>query len=204
MHMRIRRLFPFLFATLLVVAAMPSTSLAKEAATDTFVAQATTGAGQAMPVEIDPTSKPVSGPNGSIGLAYIFKASGEAFGSVPGTLTYVEHGYLYFMNPLNPATYVGSEYSDATFTVTARGTARTVKVVDTNPAAYSHGTNSVALPKGGHGASDAYGAGLKKLGLLNGNNVTYGYFGFTTNYGTFTGYATPDFRNFTIRVKFDA
>lgn len=201
--MRIRRLFPFIFAAL-VGAALPSTSLAREVAVDTFVAQATTGAGQAMPVEIDATSKPVAGPNGSIGLAYIYKASGDAFGSLHGPVTYVEHGYLYFMNPLDPATYVGSEYRDAAFTVTAHGGNKTVTVVDTNPSAYAHGTSSVDWPRGAHGASDAYGAGLKKLGLLNGNSITYGYFSFTTSYGTFTGYATPDFRNFTIRVKFDA
>ena len=33
--------------------------------------------------------------------------------------------------------------------------------------------------------------------------LTYGYFTFTNDQGTFTGYATPDFTRFTIQISFD-
>ena len=50
--------------------------------------------------------------------------------------------------------------------------------------------------------------GLSKVfgnlnGLKNGGTLTYGWFTFTNKYGTFTGYSTPDSRQFAIEIEFD-
>ena len=37
----------------------------------------------------------------------------------------------------------------------------------------------------------------------HGGPLTYGYFTFTNQRGTFTGYATPDFTHFVIEITFD-
>ncbi|MBV9121340.1 MAG: hypothetical protein JOZ39_11590 [Chloroflexi bacterium] len=167
--------------------------------TDVFVGTATTGAGSALPVDINPSDITVRA-DGAIGLGYIYKASGPAYGDEAGTFDYVEHGYLYFMNPADPTTYAGSSFNSGVFTLHAKhdGKDGTVVISDTQPSAYQHGVKTTHV-----GNSAALKEIEKRLGLHQaGDDVTYGYFTFTDKYGTFTGYASPDFRQFSIRITF--
>jgi len=203
--MRLTKLFSILFGILLLGAILPGTTLAREPETDVFVGTASSGVGQLSPVDVDPKNMTVRQSDGAVGVGYVYRADGNAFGELPGLFEYVERGYLFFKNPADPTTYLGGQYASGVFKLTPREERNgPISIVDTDPSAYCSGTSSLPLP-GDHGSSNAYAAGLNKLGLLphGGSQISYGYFTFTNNYGTQTGYATPDFRNFSIRLKFD-
>ena len=170
----------------------------KEVAHDTFVGTATTG-GPGSPITINPSDiAPCS--IGGIGIGYIYQANGPATGDIKGTFVYNEHGYLCFTNPADPTTFVGSLFKSGVFTLTSKK-GKTYTIADTKPAAYKSGVKSVDPDKG-------FAAHIAKLlrkdvGLLpTGDTLTYGYFTFTDNVGTFTGYSTPDSSKFLITVGF--
>src|SRR5258708_39851485 len=99
-----RKMIAIAISMLMLLAIGITTALAAPAtATDYFQGTATTGRGQASPVDVNPTDVTVRA-DGAIGLGYTYRATGEAFGEMPGSFTYEEHGYLYFTNPANPAT----------------------------------------------------------------------------------------------------
>jgi len=198
-----------------------ATALAKDngrVVTDVFAGKASTGAGLPLPVNIDPNPAHiiVRSSDGAYGLAYTYDAAGPATGDIQGSFTYDEHGHLYFLNPADPRTFAGSTFESGVFAVTGKH-GHTYTIADAQPATYQHGVNTVAAGKGfaahvakegkvDQGQSDTttdLSQMLKKLGLLpSGGSLTYGYFTFTDDVGTFTGYATPDFRQFAIQVGF--
>lgn len=169
-----------------------------------FFGTATSGVGSPMPVNINPADVRVR-TDGSVGIGYTYLASGEAHGDGAGRFTYEEHGYLYFRNPADPTTYMGSTFMSAVFRLTPRKGGAPILIVDTNPAAYTSGIQTMPmydLPKGAMKAMKEV-FDMNRGQLRKGGSLTYGYFTFTNNYGTFTGYATPDFRQFAIAIKFD-
>jgi hypothetical protein len=164
-------------------------------ATDWFTGTATVAAGQTSPVQIDPTDMNMRA-DGAVGLGYLYRASGRATGQVPGSFTYEEHGYLYFRNPSDPGSMVGSRFVSGTFKLTSEHRATPVVIADTAPENYTSGIQTL-VGKLGPQASRA-------VGMLTGRPgpLTYGYFTFTNSEGTFTGYATPDFTHFVIQITF--
>jgi hypothetical protein len=65
------------------------------------------------------------------------------------------------------------------------------------PDRYTSGIQTVAEK-----ASPAVSKSLRNL-FGHTDPLTYGYFTFTNERGTFTGYATPDFTRFAIQIAFD-
>jgi hypothetical protein len=190
-----------IFATLgilLLLAAMVSPAAAdQQIATDWFAGDAVVPAGRTSPVQVDPHDVSVRA-DGAIGFGYTYRAGGKAFGSLPGSFTYLEHGYIYFTNPADPSTMVGSRFVSGVFTLAPDGSQASVQIADTAPQLYTSGIQTVMTQLGPR-------AHLQQLGLLGeAGSLTYGYFTFTNNHGTFTGYATPDFLHFAIRITFDS
>ena len=165
--------------------------------TDSFIGSAVIPSGQTSPVAVDPGNLIVRS-DGAIGLGYSYRAAGHASGQLPGPFTYEEHGYLFFRNPADPTTMIGSQFSTGVFRlVPARGGA-SIEIADTAPAQYTSGveTGFAKLPPGSRSVF---------VGLLGRQGApAYGYFTFTNPYGSFTGYATPDFVNFAIQISFAA
>jgi hypothetical protein len=173
-----------------------STALAAPAtATDLFTGTAAIPAGQTSPVQISPTDVTVRA-DGAVGLGYVYRASGRATGQLPGTFTYEEHGYLYFSNPSDPASMLGSRFVSGVFTLTAPHRTKPVVIADTSPANYTSGIQTLVVKLGPQAG--------RLAGALRGQPgpLTYGYFTFTNSQGTFTGYATPDFTRFAIQITF--
>jgi hypothetical protein len=194
---RVRRLVGGLVGACLVLAALanPASAASTKTATDWFTGVAVVPAGQASPVVVDPRDV-TRRADGAIGLGYTYSATGKATGSAPGSFTYQEKGYLYFTNPSNPATMVGSRFTSGVFTLTPNG-GTSVRIADTAPERYTSGIETVATK-----------IKPRVTGNLNGligpsGQLTYGYFSFTNSHGTFTGYATPDFAYFTVPITFD-
>jgi hypothetical protein len=199
-----RRLIAIAISMFMMLAVGSTSALAAPAtATDYFQGTATTGYGQASPVDVNPADISVRA-DGAIGLGYTYRATGEAFGELPGSFTYEEHGYLYFTNPANPATFAGSHYAGAAFTLRVKNSGHVITIADKNPAAYRSGTASVPTTQLRPAALTALKkiAGSEFSSVLGKHGITYGYFTFTSDQGTFTGVATPDFRQFLIRVAF--
>ena len=172
-------------------AALPST------ASDWFVGTAVVPPGQSSPIQIDPHDLTVR-PDGAVGIGYAYRATGDASGELPGPFTYLERGYLYFTNPGDPSTLVGSRFVSGVFSLSpADQPGATVRIADTAPQNYTSGVQTVV---------DKLSPQLRKaLGGFVGTagQRTYGYFTFTNPQGTFTGYATPDFVHFAIRITFE-
>ena len=180
----------------LMSAITATAAAAPRTATDWFAGAAVTPPGQTSPVQIDPRDVTIR-PDGAIGLGYTYRASGQASGQLPGPFTYEEHGYLYFTNPSDPTTMVGSRFSSGVFSLVPARLGSTVQIADTAPDSYTAGVRTILGKLPGPTRQDlSVPAG--KPGPL-----TYGYFTFTNAHGTFTGYATPDFRQFAIQITFD-
>jgi hypothetical protein len=169
---------------------------APQTATDWFTGVAIIPPGQTSPVQVDPRDLTVRA-DGAVGLGYTYQATGRATGQLPGAFHYEEHGYLYFSNPTDPSTLVGSRFTSGLFALLPDGDRTPVQIIDTAPDTYTSGIQTainVQGPRLRHG--------LK--GLLGPRGpLTYGYFTFTDGRGTFTGYATPDFSHFAIQITFD-
>jgi hypothetical protein len=181
----------FLFSAIATTAAAAT----PQTATDAFIGAVVTAPGQTSPISVDPTNMTVRA-DGAIGFGYIYQAKGQAYGQVPGSFTYQEHGYLYFTNPRDPSTMVGSRFASGAFSLTpAKGGPR-IQIADTSPQTYTSGIQTVVTKMVTKVRTD--------LGGLFGTagQLTYGYFTFTNPYGTYTGYATPDFMHFYIQIKF--
>jgi hypothetical protein len=167
--------------------------------TDTFTGTATTGVGAPTPVDINPADIVVRADH-AIGIGYTYKANGPADGNQKGTFEYVERGHLYFTNPADPTTFAGSSFESGVFTLHTKehGNSTDVVIADTQPSAYQQGVKTTHI-----GDSAALRQFEKRFGLPTvGKDVTYGFFTFTDSYGTFTGYASTDFRQFAIRITF--
>ena len=169
---------------------------APQTATDWFMGAAITPNGQSSPVQIDPRDLSIRA-DGAIGIGYMYQAAGQATGRLPGSFTYEEHGYLYFMNPADPSTMVGSRFSSGVFRLVPANGRAPIQIADTAPEAYTSGIQTSVAKLGPDVRKDLHGL-LHKPGPL-----TYGYFTFTDAHGTFTGYATPDFSRFAIQIEFD-
>lgn len=195
LHRIVRRLIPALGAVCLFAAVSSSAAAAPSKMTDVFTGVATVAPGQTSPIQINPGVVDLRR-DGAIGLGYTYLATGTASGQLPGKFTYEEHGFLYFKNPSDPTTMVGSRFVSGVFTVTPARGGVPVQIADTAPEAYTSGvqTGVSKLPP-------AVRAALGKLGP-NFAAFTYGYFTFTTSEGTYTGYATPDFTRFGIQISF--
>ena len=181
---------------LLSVLASPAAA-AHNVANDLFTGTAVIPLGQTSPVQIDGHDVTVRA-DGAIGIGYNYRANGEALGKLPGSFTYLEHGYVYFQNPADPKSMVGSRFVSGVFTlVPAQGSHMPVQIADTAPDKYTSGIQTVVQKLGP--------LAHKELSQLFGQSgsLTYGYFTFTNNHGTFTGYATPDFTKFIIPITFD-
>ena len=182
-------------ASILMGAMVSAAAAAPNNATDSFTGTAVLPAGQTSPIAINPNDVTLRADR-AIGLGYTYRASGQATGQLPGSFTYEEHGYLYFTNPADPATLVGSRYSSAAFSLSpARGT-RPLVIADTAPERYTSGVQTLVGKLGPEAARVIGGLGARPQPL------TYGFFTFTDAEGTFTGYATPDFTRFKISVTF--
>jgi hypothetical protein len=179
---------------LLVLAAGPAAA-APDSAKDWFTGTAVVPPG-GSPVQVDPHDV-VIGAGGAVGFGYRYQANGAASGQLDGTFQYQEHGYLFFSNPSDPSTLVGSRFESGVFTLTPnRADRKPVKVADTAPDKYTSGIKNVA--------DKVRPQVTKNLGILGHDGpLTYGYFTFTNTHGTFTGYATPDFMHFIIQIEFD-
>src|ERR671933_1868542 len=131
----------------LISAITTTAAAAPRTATDWFVGTAVTPAGQASPVQIDPHDLTLRS-DGAIGLGYTYRASGEASGQLPGPFTYEERGYLYFTNPSDPTTMVGSRFSSGVFSLVPARPGSTLQIADTAPDSYTAGvqTTMVKLP----------------------------------------------------------
>jgi hypothetical protein len=180
---------------LLLVIASPAAA-APQTAADWFVGNAVIPAGQSSPVQID-ASDVVIRHDGAIGIGYRYEAAGQASGTVRGTFAYHERGYLYFTNPSDPSTMVGSRFTSGVFTLRPARGGSPIQIADTAPDRYTSGIQTV-VDKTNPVVS-------KSLRDLFGHTspLTYGYFTFTDQRGTFTGYATADFTRFVIQIAFD-
>src|SRR5919197_6744739 len=145
----LRRVFGLRLAAAVLAALISASALATTAsaagprtATDWFVGTATTGSTQGSPVQINPTDVTVRA-DGAMGLGYTYRASGFASGQVPGPFTYEEHGYLYFKNPSDPTTMVGSRFSSGVFTLKPASGGAAIQIADTAPEAYTSGVQTV-------------------------------------------------------------
>lgn len=174
-----------------------SAAAAPPTASDRFVGTAVIPIGQTSPVQIDPQDLTVRA-DGAVGIGYTYRAKGNASGDLPGPFTYLERGYLYFTNPGDPSTLVGSRFASGVFSLApADVPGATVQIADTAPQNYTSGVQTVVGKLSPHVR--------KTLGGFVGDAgpLTYGYFTFTTAQGTFTGYATPDFVHFAIGITFE-
>src|SRR5438552_3564981 len=96
---------------LCLLGAITSTAAAApHKATDQFMGAAVIPRGQTSPVQIVPQDISVRS-DGAIGIGYVYQATGQAIGQMPGSLSYEEHGYLYFANPGDPNSIVGSRFN---------------------------------------------------------------------------------------------
>jgi hypothetical protein len=168
---------------------------APSTATDTFYGVSTTPAGTS-PVTINANDITVRASDGAYGIGYTYSANGTAFGQVPGTFGYAEHGYLYFKNLADPTTAVGSRFVSGVFTLQPRAGGKPIVIADTNPGAYTSGIQTVLLKHADDVSRVARGL------VTSGGALSYGYFTFTNQFGTDTGYATPDFHQFIIEIAF--
>jgi hypothetical protein len=180
---------------LLFLIASPAAA-APQTATDWFVGTAVLAPGQGSPVQIDPSDVNVR-PDGAIGIGYRYQAQGQASGQVAGRFGYVEHGYLFFTNPADPSTLVGSRFTSGVFTLAPSKGGAPIQIADTAPDQYTSGIQTVAEK-----IQPVATKGLRELFGHTGP-LTYGYFTFTNAHGTFRGYATPDFTRFAIQIAFD-
>lgn len=170
--------------------------------TSTFCGVASTGAGQAMPVDTNRADIAIRG-DGAVGYGYVYRADGNATGQSSGNFVYEERGYLYFTNPADPATFVGRQFVSGVFTLSPNGGGTPVTIADTNPQGYSYGTGTLE-PGPGRGALGRANSLLRQGGdFSNDGELIYGYFTFTNEHGTFTGYSTPDSRKFLITIEYD-
>ncbi|MGI9147545.1 MAG: hypothetical protein ACR2IK_13490 [Chloroflexota bacterium] len=186
------------------MAALSTSSMfAKELATDVFDATATTGVGTSSPIDVDPNHVTMRA-DGAIGFGYTYRASGEAYGEVPGSVGYEEHGFLFFRNPADPTTFAGSRYDSGVFSLKpTRRPGETITIADTDPAAYQSATRVLALP----GVDPLLGKYttllLNRLNLVPvAGAIRYGVFTFTDQNGTFWGVSTPDSRHFLLGLRF--
>jgi hypothetical protein len=180
---------------LLLVVASPATA-APQTAADWFVGTAVIPAGQSSPVQIDVFDVIVR-PDKAIGIGYRYQAAGQASGALGGTFVYHERGYLYFTNPSDPSTFVGSRFTSGVFNLTPTRGGAPIEIADTAPDRYTSGIQTVVdktNPVESRSLHDLFG---------HAGPLTYGYFTFTDQRGTFTGYATPDFTRFVIQIAFD-
>jgi hypothetical protein len=175
--------------------------------TAVFTGTATTGYGQPFPIEVDSTDVVVRD-DGAVGLAYTYGAAGQVAGEVAGHFTYTEEGRIYFMDPSDPTTLAGSELFMAEFSVLPSNPNEDIfKITDTcGTECYENGRKQGTLSSLPTWARDF---AIKSLLHPDASapstdpSLTYGYFTFTNEYGTFTGYATPSFTGFSIQVDFD-
>lgn len=170
---------PPALGALLLMAAAPVAAASPTPSTDLFIGKAVIPAGQSSPVLPDPRDISMRA-DGAIGIGYHYAATGEAAGQVPGAFHYDEHGYLYFKNPADPTTMVGSRFVSGVFTLTRATGGVPIQIAGTSPASYI--------------------SGIRPLGFSS--KASYGYFTFTDPFGTFTGYATTDFTRFVIEITF--
>ena len=165
-------------------------------ATDYFFGAAVIPAGQTSPVQVDTTNMTVRA-DGAIGIGYTYQANGVASGTLAGSFTYAERGYLYFRDPTDPTSMVGSQYVSGVFTLNPRNGGAPVRIADSAPQNYTSGITTLDEQLAAHIRRQLRGFAPKS------GPLTYGYFTFTDPHGTFTGYATPDFTRFMIRITFN-
>jgi hypothetical protein len=116
---------------LLFLIASPAAA-AQQTATDWFVGTAIIPAGQSSPVQID-LSDVVVRPDGAIGIGYRYQAAGQASGQVAGMFGYHERGYLFFTNPADPSTLVGSRFTSGVFSLAPTRGGAPIQIADTAP-----------------------------------------------------------------------
>jgi hypothetical protein len=199
----------FFWVSIAVLAAWVISAIITPAAADTgtatnlFHGTATTGAGRALPVDINPGDIVVRD-DGAIGLGYIYRAEGRASGNLEGPFNYEEHGYLFFRDPADPTTFAGSVYVSGVFTLRPYTGGPIVTIADTCPSCYTSGVKTVRVSDLPRDVLMVIRRLSKEYSRLRKNqSITYGHFTFTNAHGTFTGYATPDFRRFGITITFD-
>lgn len=199
--------FSLILITLLIVGFRPVAAQAdSETATNIFVGTATTGAGQPIPIDIDPNDIIVRD-DGAIGLGYRYNAEGKAKGDVKGHFIYEERGYIFFFNPADPTTFAGSRFDSGVFTLTPKHAGPDIVIADTcGDPCYESGVTSSPMSEIPHDVKRVISKIIgEETGLVPQDGVlTYGFFTFTNDFGTFTGYATPDFRHFAIEITFEA
>src|SRR4030095_16312361 len=115
----------------------PNSGSDKNVAEAWFYGTATSGAGQPMPINISPADIAFRS-DGAVGIGYSYTARGDARGNgqASGWFTYEEHGYLYFRNPADPTTYMGSQYVSGMFTLWLKKGGAPVVILDNNTADY--------------------------------------------------------------------
>ena len=183
-------------AVVLVFLLASPAAAAPETTTDWFVGTSIVPTGQNSPILVDPSDVVVRA-DGAIGLGYRYQAAGQASGPIIGTFEYHEHGYLFFMNPADPTTLVGTRFTSGIFTLQPTRGRAPILIADTAPDRYTSGIQTVAAK-----ISPVVSRTLRTL-LGHAGPLTYGYFTFTNEHGTFTGFATPDFTRFAIQIAFN-
>jgi len=210
MSPKVRSIVLVLIAPLIALSVGMSLALTSASADPTmtavFTGVATTGHGSPFPIDVSPTDV-VMREDGAVGLAYTFGAAGQVSGDVAGHFTYKEQGRIYFMDPADPSTLAGSELHSAVFSVlpsTLNDPVFTIE--DTCGECYENGQKQAQLSTLPPWARDfAVKSLLQSESVAPANDpvLNYGYFTFTNEEGTFTGYATPAFKEFVIQVQFD-
>ena len=177
-------------------AIVTTAAAAPQTATDWFIGKAVIPQGQTSPVQVDPRDISVR-PDGTFGIGYTYVATGQAGGQISGSFTYTEHGQLYFRDLRDPTSMVGSRFVSGVFSLQPSRGSAPIKIADTSPETYTSGIATLDIKLTDH-------ARRQLAGLLPASGpLTYGYFTFTNPHGTYTGYATPDFTRFAIRITFD-
>ncbi len=198
-----RHVIVLIAVLLLALAGVTTVSAAeKETATDLFLGKSDIpSVGGALPAVVDSDpSHWLYDRTGAVGMPYTYTASGRATGTLPGSFTYQEDGIVY-LSTSDFKTVVDNQYVSAVFELKPYHSGPKVRIEDTNPAAYEYGVDtSVSVSS----LSEDTLKLLSQIGLTpQDDKVTYGYFTFTDKYGTFKGYATPDFTKFIIGITFD-
>ena len=168
---------------------------APQTATDWFIGKAVIPQGQTSPVQINPLDISVR-PDGAFAIGYTYEATGNANGQLGGSFSYTEHGQLFFKDLRDPSSMVGSRFMSAVFSLTPSNGSAPIQIADTSPESYKSGIATVDDNLSGHVRKQLSGL-FPATGPL-----TYCYFTFTNPCGTYTGYATPDFTKFVIRITF--
>lgn len=190
----IQRAIVFTVVVVIALASAPPVAFGA-AVTEVLIGQATTSTpGIPFPVQITGQQllpagcDPAAGQCTTVRMTYVYRASGEAKGDIKGTFGYEEKGW--FDTDL-AGNLIGNGFQSGAFTV----------VRDKDGSTVTATFSSVAIAGGVIGSKKTETAPkhlIEELGLHEGE--LYATFTFTNACGSYTGYATPDWKKIAIKL----